>query len=109
MAYLAGIVLLILLFVVLHHFTELTLKEKIGVTVFLSLFIFGAYLFNKGNEARRLHLEKVLLDFTHDKTIVCDGTEVHNSEFSYSSGTQTFLGKKESAQNGRIISLDLCQ
>ena len=109
MAYLAGIVLLIFLFVVLHRFTELKLKEKLGVTFVLAFFILGAYLFNKGNEARRLHLEKVLLDFTHGKTIVCDDFEVHNSEFSYSSGTQTFLGKKESTQNGRIISLDLCQ
>ena len=109
MAYLAGIVLLILLFVVLHHFTELTLKEKIGVTVFLALFVLGAYLFNQSSESRRLHLETVLLDFTHGESIMCEGLDVNNSEFSYSSGTQTFLGKKESKMFGRIISLDQCQ
>ena len=109
MAYLAGIVLLILLFVVLHRFTELTFSQKIGITSVLAILILGAYLFNKGNEARRHHLENVLLDFTQGKTVICDKREVHNSEFSYSSGTQTFLGKKESRQYGRIISLDLCQ
>ena len=109
MAYLAGIVLLILLFIVLHRFTEITLPQKIGVTSVLAILILGAYLFNKGNEARRHHLENVLLDFTQGKTIVCDNREVHNSEYSYSSGTQTFLGKKESNSYGRIISLDLCQ
>ncbi len=109
MAYLAGIVLLILLFVVLHHFTELTLKQKAGVSVLLSLLILSAYLFNQNSEERRIHLEKVLLDFTHGKTIVCEASEVNNSEYSYSSGTQTFLGKKESESFGRIISLDQCQ
>lgn len=109
MAYLAGIVLLIFLFVVLHRFTELSLQQKIGVTTVLAFFILGAYLFNKGNEARRHHLENVLLDFTHGKTIVCDGYEIHKAEYSYSSGTQTFLGKKGSNSYGRIISLDLCQ
>jgi len=109
MAYLAGIVLLILLFLVLHRFTELSLKQKLGVSTVLGLLILGAYLFNKGSEARRVHLENVLLDFTHGKTIVCDGYEIHKEEYSYSSGTQTFLGKKESNTYGRIISLDLCQ
>ena len=109
MAYLAGIVLLIFLFVVMHRFTELSIQQKVGVTAVLAVLILGAFLFNKGNEARRLHLEDVLIDFTQGKTIVCEGYEVHKSEFSYSSGTQTFLGKKESNSYGRIISLDLCQ
>ncbi len=109
MAYIAGIVLLILLVIVLHHFTELRVKEKAGVVVVLSLFILGAYLFNQHSESRRVHLETVLLDFTNGKNIVCDGIDVNNSKFSYSSGTQTFLGKKESSMFGRIISLDQCQ
>lgn len=109
MAYFAGIVLLILLFIVMHRFTELTIKEKAGVTAVLAVLILGAYLFNKSSEARRHHLETVLLDFTQGKTIMCEGYEVNQTEYSYSSGTQTFLGKKESKSYGRIISLDLCQ
>jgi len=109
MAYIFGIILLVLLFVVLHFFTEIALKQKLTVTGILALLILGAYLFNKNNENRRLHLEGRLLEFTHGKTIVCDGIDVNNSEFSYSSGTQTLLGKKESKMFGRIISLDQCQ
>ncbi len=109
MLYLFGILLLVLLFVVLHFFTEISLSQKLVVSSVLLFIILGAYLFNQSSESRRLHLENVLLDFTHGKTIQCNNIDVNNSEFSYSSGTQTFLGKKESEMFGRIISLDQCQ
>lgn len=109
MAYLSGIVILILLFVVLHRFTEISLQQKIGVVSLLAVLIFGAYWFNHESEKRRLHLESVLLEFNHGNKISCNGLDVNNSEFSYSSGTQTFLGLKEKKTYGRIISLDQCQ
>ncbi len=109
MLYLFGILLLILLFVVLHFFTEIPLREKLIVSGLLAAVILGAYLFNQSSEKRRVHLEGVLLNYTHGKTISCNNIDVNNSEFSYSSGTQTFLGKKESQMFGRIISLDQCQ
>ena len=95
MAYLFGIALLILLFIVLNFFTEISLRQKLGVVLVLAFFILGAYWFNTINEKRRVHLEGVLLEFRHGENIICDNIEVNNSEFSYSSGTQTFLGKKE--------------
>jgi hypothetical protein len=109
MAYIFGIIVLILLFVVLHFFTEIALKEKIGAVVVIGLLVISAYWYNQNSEERRLHLENVLLEFTRGQTITCNTTEVNNSEFSYSSGTQTFLGLKESAMYGRIISLDQCK
>ncbi len=109
MIYLFGIFLLILLFVVLHFFTEISLKEKIGVLVVLTVVVLSAYLYNQSSENRRLHLEDVLLSFTQGQTISCAGRDVNNTEYSYSSGTQTFIGKKESKNFGRIISLDQCQ
>ena len=109
MVYLFGILLLILLFLVLHFFTEISLRQKLTVSGVLSVVILGAYFFNLNSEERRLHLESVLLEFTHGETIQCNNIDVNNSAFSYSSGTQTFLGKKESKMYGRIISLDQCQ
>jgi len=109
MAYLFGLALLILLFIVLHFFTEITLKEKIGVVTVLAVIVLGAYWFNQSSEKRRLHLEGVLLEFTHGKNIRCNGIDVNNSVFSYSSGTQTFLGLKGSEMYGRIISLEQCR
>lgn len=109
MAYLFGIALLILLFIVLHFFTEIALVQKIGVVLVIAVLILAAYWFNQSSENRRLHLENVLLNFTHGETISCNTVDVNNSEFSYSSGTQTFLGLKESKMYGRIISLDQCK
>lgn len=109
MIYLFGVFLLILLFVVLHFFTEISLKEKLGVLVVLGVVVLSAYLYNQNSESRRLHLENVLLNFTHGESVVCMDRDVNNTEFSYSSGTQTFLGKKESNNFGRIISLDQCR
>ncbi len=109
MAYIFGLILLSILAVVLHFFTELNMKQKGGVVVALGLIILLAYLFNLSSEKRRVHLENVLLEYTHGKTIVCEEIEVNNTIYSYSSGTQTFLGKKGTSAYGRIISLDQCQ
>ncbi len=109
MAYLFGIILLLILFVVLHFFTEISTKQKVGVVLVLGVLILGAYWYNLGNEKRRLHLETVLLEFMHGKNISCSGMDINNSEFSYSSGTQTFIALKESNMYGRLISLDTCQ
>ena len=109
MAYLFGIVLLILLFIVLHFFTEITLVQKSAVVLVIAVLILSAYWYNQSSENRRIHLESVLMDFTQGKTISCNTVDVNNSEFSYSSGTQTFLGLKGSKMYGRIISLDQCK
>ncbi len=109
MAYIFGVILLLILFVVMHFFTEMTLKQKLSATGVLALLILGAYLYNSQSEERRLHLEAVMLTFNSGENIRCNALDVNNTEFSYSSGTQTFLGKKESKMYGRIISLDSCQ
>lgn len=109
MAYIFGVILLLVLFVVMHFFTEMRLKQKLYTIGILALFIVGAYLYNYQSEERRLHLEAVMLKFNSGQNIQCSSLDVNNTEFSYSSGTQTFLGKKESKMYGRIISLDSCR
>jgi len=109
MAYIFGIILFLILFVVMHFFTEMTLKQKLYATGVFALLILGAYFYNYLSEERRLHLEEVMLKYNNGGSISCSTLDVNNTEFSYSSGTQTFLGKKESKMYGRIISLDSCQ
>ena len=109
MAYLLGIVVLLVLFTVLHFFTELTAKQKMITVVIFASLIAGAYLYNQSTQDRRLHLETVLLEYTHGEHIVCDGIDVSKEEFSYSSGTQTFIGMKDTKMFGRLLSLDKCQ
>ncbi len=109
MAYLLGIVVLLVLFSVLHFFTEISLKQKIITVILFGSFIVGAYWYNQNTKNRRLHLENVLLEYTHGEKIVCDGINVSKEEFSYSSGTQTFIGIKDTQMYGRLLSLDKCQ
>ncbi len=109
MAYLLGIIVVLILFSVLHFFTEISLKQKIITVVIFGLFIVGAYLYNQNTQNIRLHLESVLLEYTHGEKIVCDGVNVSKEEFSYSSGTQTFMGIKDTQMYGRLLSLDKCQ
>ena len=109
MAYLFGIAVLLILFTVLHFFTEISLKQKVATVVILGSFILGAYLYNQNTQERRLHLEGVMLEFTHGEDIKCNDIVVNNKLFSYSSGTQTFLGLKETKMFGRLISLDRCE
>jgi hypothetical protein len=109
MAYIFGVILFLILFIVMHFFTEMTLKQKLYATGIFALLTLGAYLYNYKSEERRLHLEEVMLKFNSGDNIICNSVDVNNTEFSYSSGTQTFLGKKESKMYGRIISLDSCQ
>jgi len=109
MAYLFGLLVLVILFTVLHFFTEISFKQKVITVSIFALFILGAYLFNVNTQERRLHLENVLLEYTHGEQISCAGIDVNKEVFSYSSGTQTFLGIKDTKMYGRIISLDKCE
>jgi hypothetical protein len=109
MGYIVGLIILVLLFTVMHFFTEINAKQKIITIVIFASFILGAYLFNQNTETRRVHLQEVLIEFTNGKEILCEDMKVNNSLFSYSSGTQTFIGLKDKKMNGRLISLDKCK
>ena len=109
MAYIFGVILFLILFVVMHFFTEMTLKQKLSATGVFAILVLSAYFYNQQSEQRRLHLEEVMLKYNSGDNISCSSLDVNNTEFSYSSGTQTFLGKKESKMHGRIISLDSCR
>jgi len=109
MAYFFGFAILGLIFIVLHFFTDISLKQKFGTVIVLGLFILGAYLFNLSTEERRLHLEEVLIEFTQGQHISCNSFDVSSQLFSYSSGTQTFIGLKDTNMSGRLISLDSCK
>ena len=87
MAYIFGIIVLLLLFVVLHFFTEISAKQKSITVGILALLIAGAYGYNYMSEQERLHVEHVILEFKQHKTLKCDGIDVNSTLFSYSSVT----------------------
>ncbi|MBN2894757.1 MAG: hypothetical protein JXK05_02570 [Campylobacterales bacterium] len=109
MGYLIGLAALGLLFAVLHFFTELSHKQKSGVVAVLALLIGAMYLYNVRSDAQRAQAVAVVLKYHQGKTLTCKGIEVNQSTFSYSIGTQTFIGREGSVHNALLISVTECR
>lgn len=109
MAYLFGLIVLALLLVVLHYFTELNARQKGGVVLALALLIGGAIAYNNYTNAQSAHVRSIELRYNQGETIVCDGIEVNASTFSYSVGTQTFIGKEKSGHYNRMFHANGCR
>ncbi len=109
MSYILGLGVVALFFIALHYFTELNVTQKIGITLFFILLVGGAIAFNEMQDAERTHLAAVELKYSQNKTVVCDGIDVNKSTFSFSVGTHTFIGRKDTKHYNRMFSVDQCQ
>ncbi len=109
MGYLIGLVALGLLFLVLHNFTELNHKQKGGVVAVFALLFGAMYLYNVRSDAQRTQVVAIVLKYNQGETLTCNGIEVNQSTFSYSIGTQTFIGREGSAHNALLISATECR
>ena len=109
MSYILGLIVVGLFFIALHYFTELNTMQKGGVTLFFILIVGGAIAFNEMQDAEREHMASVELKYSQNKTIVCDGVNVNKSTFSFSVGTHTFIGRKNTKHYNRMFSVDQCQ
>lgn len=109
MSYLVGLAIVILFFIVLHYFTELDQKQKIMITVIVAAVIAGAYLYNRMSDVERQHIIKMELRYEQGKAISCDGMDINKSTFSYSVGTQTFIGREETDNYGLMFDAARCE
>jgi len=108
-AYIAGLVIALLFFIALHYFTELSHKQKAMVTAVLVLIIGSAYGYNMMNENERQQIAAVELQYAQDKTVHCNGIDVNKTNFSFSVGTHTFLGRKDTPNYKQMINARECQ
>jgi hypothetical protein len=108
-AYLFGLIVIALLLVVLHYFTELNAGQKGGTVLALALLIGGAIAYNNYTNAQSAHVRDIELRYNQGETIVCDGVDVNASNFSYSVGTQTFIGKEGSGHYNRMFHANGCR
>lgn len=109
MTYLIPLVIITLLFLILHYFTELTQKQKaitMGVVVMISIL---ASLYNYYSNQERDRVLEAINSFNQNKTLICDDIEVNNQNFTLSVGTYTFIGKKDSEHSGKMISAYKCK
>lgn len=109
MAYIAGLIIATLFFMVLHYFTELSYKQKVLVTAVMALVIGSAYAYNRMSSQERDQIAAVELKYAQDKTLHCKGVDVNKTNFSFSVGTHTFLGRKDTPYYKQMINARECQ
>jgi len=109
MAYIYGLLVVLLFFGVMHFFTELTLRQKAITTVLLLLFVTAALYYNTLQESKEVHVRDVMLRFNQEKSLSCGTLEVNSTNYTLSVGTQTFIGKRKSAYAGKMVMASECE
>ncbi len=109
MSYILGLLAIGVLLLVLHNFTELSKSQKSIVTVVLAGVIGAMYLFNLYTDNQRDLVTAIELKYKQNKPLTCNGVEVNQSNFSYSVGTQTFIGREGTPHYGQLISATECE
>ena len=109
MAYIFGLLIVVIFFSVMHFFTELKAKEKVIATVVVLSFVMGAVFYNALQSAEAEHLRDVMLRYKQGKSLECGTLKVSNKDFTLSIGTQTFLGRKNSKFIGQMVAAKECQ
>ena len=68
MAYIAGLIIAGLFFLILHYFTELTKAQKIGVSIAVLGIISSAVFYNAYQNRQREKMLAVVLKYKKNKT-----------------------------------------
>ncbi len=109
MVYFLWFIISLLAFVWMHYFTELSNRNKALITLIVTLVVANAALINFMNDKEGELAAAAQLKFTNNETIVCQDINVTNKEFSYSVGTQSFVGNKGSKYDSKILSASECR
>jgi len=109
MAYIIGLVIVGLLFLALHYFTDLKTSQKLTVGAVIFAIILGAIAYNKYAYSQRDNMLNVVLKFNQNKTVHCNGIDVNNTNYTLSIGTYTFIGKENTPHYSQMISASTCE
>jgi hypothetical protein len=109
MAYLFGLIVVALFFLVLHYFTELDKKQKLAATLIVLVIIGAAVGYNGYQDSARAKVTQIELEYNQGHTIRCGDVDVTKATFDYSVGTQTFIGREGTEHYSRMISAYECQ
>ncbi len=109
MAYMFGLVIVLLFFGVMHFFTELNVKQKVAATLIVLFFVMGALFYNNIQNENAAHLRDVMLRYNQGHQLKCGDLDVTKEDFSLSVGTQTFIGRKEGQYAGKMIAASDCE
>ena len=109
MAYIFGLLIVVVFFGVMHFFTELKTKEKGVATLSLLSLIMGALFYNAVQSAQADHVRDVMLRYKQGKTLECGAFQVTNKSFTLSIGTQTFIGRTDSKYADQMVAAKGCE
>jgi hypothetical protein len=108
-AYIFGIVVVTLLFLSMHYFTELTKSQKAVATTVILAVVLGAIAYNSYSDKQREKMLNAVREFQQGKTVKCGTDDVNNTNFSLSIGTYTFIGKQNTPNFNKMISASQCE
>jgi uncharacterized membrane protein len=108
-AYIYGLIIVGILFLAMHYFTELTTKQKFIAASVLIALIMSAVAYNRYQEAQREKMLEIVVAYEQGKTIHCGKRDVNSSNYSLSIGTYTFIGKENTPHYAEMIDAFTCQ
>ncbi|MDP3465200.1 MAG: hypothetical protein Q8R86_05455 [Sulfuricurvum sp.] len=109
MSYLLWFGIVAFIFALLHYFTELNGRQKGTISAIVTLIVTGAIAYNLKSDAQSKHIASIELKFTNGETLVCSTVKVNNKDFTYSVGTQSFVGNKGTSYYQQIFSASECE
>lgn len=109
MAYIYGLIIVGLLFLAMHYFTELTTKQKVSAALILVIIIMSAVAYNKYQDLQREKMLEIVVKYEQGKTIRCGKRDVNSTMYSLSIGTYTFIGKKNTPYYAEMIDAFTCK
>jgi hypothetical protein len=107
--YIYALVVVALVFVILHYFTELSHKQKIAFSTVLSSFVLFAYMYNSYKKHEQEKMLQIVITYKQGKTIHCGKYDVNATNFSLSTGTYTFIGKENTPYYAVMVSAYNCE
>lgn len=109
MIYLLWFLISIAVFMWMHYFTALSTKNKGLITLIVTLAMANAALINFMNDKEGELASVAQLKFDNNQTLVCGDVNVSVEYFTYSVGTQSFIGNKGSRYDSKILSASECK
>lgn len=108
MAYILGFIVVGLIFLALHYFTELNRTQKLITSAVFLLFISGAIMYNTYMSGKQEHILTVAKKFQRGENVICSGKDVNNTYFDLSIGTYTFIGKEKTPHYAEMYRVEAC-
>ncbi len=98
MPYFYIVLAIIVLFAIMHKFTEFQMQQKVAITVVMTILLIAFYIYEQGNRKSSRKGLDLRYAFEQGQTLICKDREVHKDLYNYAS--RSFIGKKGTKMQG---------